>query len=229
MRSPRDAAIASAVAVIALLGGAFAVRSLQVAAALALLIALLAVHSHSRRYGMIGLWAIWLLSPWLRRVLALAGESPLADPLALLPFVATAMLALVELRRSSLSREARAAVGLAAAGFLIGAPMGMLADPLAFGFGMTAYLAAVSAFVLGWGDGCEGRRPTLVDALLYGLPVLAAYGIVQYFAPLSSWDASWVSRPPTCQRLAVRSPYAIRHLTPEPLIVGAVLLWRREK
>lgn len=187
-----DAAIAAGIAAIAVLGGAFAVRSLQAAAALALLVLLLAVYSHSRRFGLIGLWSVWLLSPLLRRVLALAGDTPLADPLALLPFVATGMLAVLELRRSTLSREARTTLGLATLGFLIGAPMGMLADPLAFGFGITAYLAAVSAFALGWGDGREGGRLTLVEVLAYGLPLLAVYGILQYFLPLTDWDSTWV-------------------------------------
>jgi putative inorganic carbon (hco3(-)) transporter len=188
-----DAATVAGVIAIAVLAGAIAVRSVQAAAALALLVLLVAVYVQSRRIGLIALWSVWLISPALRRILALSGETQLADPLALLPFVATGALALIELRRSTLSPAARTTLGLATLGFLIGAPAGMLADPLAFGFGLTAYLAAVSAFALGWGDGREGGELTLVRSLAYLLPPLAIYGILQYFLPLTAWDSSWIA------------------------------------
>lgn len=187
-----DATIIAAVAGFALITGAMAVRSIQAASALVLLVLTLAVYVQSRRTGLVLLWSLWLLAPALRRILALTGETQVADPLALLPFIATGMLALVELRRSTLSPPARAVLAMATLGFLIGAPAGMLADPLAFGFGLTAYLAAVSAFALGWADRREGADLSLVRACTYLLPPLALYGIFQYFLPLTAWDMTWV-------------------------------------
>lgn len=187
-----DAFLAAGVAAIAVVGGAFAVRSLQAAVALALLFLLAAIYSRSRRAGLISLWTLWLLAPALRRMLALAVETPSADPLALLPFIATAGIALIELRRTNMSRPARIAISLATLGFLIGAPAGLAADPLAFGFGLTAYLAGVSALVLGWGDRREGGQLSLVKVLTIVLPPLAAYGVLQYLIPLTSWDSHWV-------------------------------------
>ena len=186
-----DAATAAAIAAVAVISGALAVRSMQAATSLALLVMLLRSTGSRRRAGLVGLWTIWLLAPGLRRVLALAEGTPGADPLALLPFVATGVLALIELRRSTMTRSARITVQVAAAGFLIGAPMGLFGDPQAFGFAMVAYLAGLSAFVLGWGDGREGGL-TLVRVLVVALPPLAVYGILQYFFPLPAWDSSWL-------------------------------------
>ena len=92
-----DLTIVVAVGGLALLSGAFAIRSLQAATALTLLVLLLAVYSQSRRAGMVGLWTVWLLTPALRRIIALSEGTPGADPLVLLPFLATAMMALIEL------------------------------------------------------------------------------------------------------------------------------------
>lgn len=198
-----DAAIVAAVALIAVVGGAFAVRSLQAATALALFVLLIAVYGQSRRAGLMGLWTLWLLAPALRRVLALAGEAPAADPLALLPFVATGALALIELRRSTMSRPARTTLVFAALGFLIGAPMGLLADPTAFTFGLLAYLSGLFAFALGWGDGREGKQLTLTQVLVVALPPLALYGVLQYFFPLPVWDSGWIE---TADLASIGSP-----------------------
>lgn len=187
---PRSGGLGAAA--LAALGGAFAVRSPQAAVALVLLVLLLAVHARSRRAGLVCLWTLWLLTPALRRLLALAEDAPGADPLSLLPFLATGALALFELRRSTMTREARRTLAIGALGFLVGVPMGLQADPLAFGFGLVSYLAGLSAFALGWGDGVEGKRLTLVQTLAVALPPLALYGILQYFFPLPAWDANWV-------------------------------------
>jgi hypothetical protein len=188
-----DLAVVAAIGAIAVVGGAFAVRSLQAATALTLLVLLLAVYSQSRRAGLIGLWTIWLLTPALRRIVALAEGTPGADPLALLPFIATGVLALIELRRTTMSSAARTTLGIAALGFLIGAPMGLLADPLAFGFALTAYLAGLFAFAIGWADARGDGRLTLVQVLMVALPPIALYGVLQYFFPLTSWDANWIA------------------------------------
>jgi putative inorganic carbon (hco3(-)) transporter len=178
---------------LAVLGGAFAVLSAQAAVALALLILLLAVHSQSRTAGMVLLWCCWLFTPALRRMLDLVVEAPAADPLSLMPFVGTGLLALFEMRRARLSRPAGRALGLAAFGFLLGVPAGLVADPIAFGFGSAAYGAGLSALVLGWVDARErGGELSLRRTLAVTAVPIAAYGIAQYFLPLTAWDANWV-------------------------------------
>jgi putative inorganic carbon (hco3(-)) transporter len=184
---------ALAVAGLAAVGGAAAVHSVQTAVALALLILLLAVHSQSRSAGMVLLWSYWILTPALRRLLDLAVDAPAADPLSLLPFVGTGLLALLEMRRARLSRSAGQVLGIAAFGFLLGVPAGLVADPLAFAFGAAAYGAGLSAFVLGWVDGGRGDGDTTLRRTLAVAAVpIAVYGITQYFVPLTAWDANWV-------------------------------------
>ena len=196
---------AAVVGGIALIAGALAVKSLQAGTAFAVLVLLVAVHGQSRRAGMFGLWTIWLLTPGLRRLLALAGGTPTADPLSLLPFVATAILALIEMRRTSMSREAQTTVGFAALGFMIGAPMGLKADPVTFAYSAMAYLSGVGALVLGWVDARERGRPTLIQVLVTVLPLVAVYGIFQYFFPLTSWDLNWIE---TVKLASIGSPQA---------------------
>jgi len=177
--------------------GGLAVRSLQTSVTLALLLLLLALRLQSRTTGMTLLWGYWLLAPFLRRLLELAVEAPGADPLSLLPFLGTAMLALLELREDRLDRRARTILLLASAGFAIGVPAGLAADPAAGGFAVFAYLAALSAFVLGWGDGVRpGSGLTLYRVLAVALIPLSAYAVLQYFVPLAAWDAHWVATAP---------------------------------
>lgn len=180
------------VAALALLTGAMAVRSTQLAVAFVLLVLLAAVRAQSRTGGMVVLWVYWLLVPVIRRMLELAVSAPAADPLSLLPFVATAGLALVELDANRLDRRGRTILALAASGILLGVPIGLTADPASAGFAAVAYLAGLSAFVLGWGDDARSSSDSSLEKVLSsGLPVLALYGIAQYLIPLTSWDAKW--------------------------------------
>jgi putative inorganic carbon (HCO3(-)) transporter len=192
--SRSNVASAPLVALAALIAGAMAVRMPQLAVAGTLLVVLFAVRVESRSAGLATLWAYWLLMPALRRVLDMLFSAPAADPLSLLPFVATALLALMELRENRLSRKARAILSMAAVGFLIGVPMGLTVDPAAATFAATAYIAALSAFVIGWGDEVHSHSgSTLERTLKSALPILALYGIAQYFFPLTSWDDNWVT------------------------------------
>jgi len=180
-------------AAMALLVGAIAMRSPQAATTLTLLLLLPAVRAQSRSAGLMTLWAYWLLVPMVRRILDLSAETPGADPLSLLPFLGTALLAVMELRENQLDRRARRILTAASAGFLLGVPTGLLADPAAVSFATLAYLAAVSAFVLGWGDAMRPEAgSTLYRALAVTLIPLSLYAILQYFFPLTSWDAHWV-------------------------------------
>jgi putative inorganic carbon (hco3(-)) transporter len=188
-----DIAGAPVVLALALATGAAAVRSPQLAVAISLLVLLFAVRAQSRTGGLIVLWSYWLLTPAIRRLLELMGSAPAADPLSLMPFVATGILALMELQANRLDRRARTIVVLAVAGVLIGVPAGMLADPASASFAAIAYCAGISAFALGWGDEVRSpRRSTLEQVLAAALPLLALYGIAQYFLPLTAWDSNWV-------------------------------------
>jgi len=192
--SRSNVASAPLVALAALLAGAMAVRMPQLAVCGTLLVLLFAIRVESRSAGLATLWAYWLLMPALRRILDQAAPAPSADPLSLLPFVATALLALMELRENRLSRKGRTILGLGTAGFLIGVPIGLTVDPAASIFAATAYVAGLSAFVIGWGDEVRPQSgSTLEDALKTALVPLALYGIAQYFFPLTSWDQNWVT------------------------------------
>jgi putative inorganic carbon (HCO3(-)) transporter len=126
-------------------------------------------------------------------MLDLVVEAPAADPLSLLPFVGTGLLALLEMRRARLGTAAGRTLGLAAFGFLLGVPHGLVSDPIAFGFGSAAYAAGLSALVLGWVDAQErGGALSLPRVLAVTAVPIAAYGIVQYFLPLTAWDSNWV-------------------------------------
>jgi hypothetical protein len=183
-----------AAVVIAVVGGVLVVHSTQIALTMTLLLLLLAARIQSRTAGLSLMWSYWLLAPFLRRVLdnSIGPVSP--DPLSLLPFLATALLAAIELRRTHLDHRARTILTMGTIGFLIGAPLGLIADPTAAGFAIFAYVTGLSAFILGWGDGqLPDGNGTLQKIVMYVLPVLALYGLAQYFFSLTSWDAHWVA------------------------------------
>ncbi len=192
--SRSNLASAPLIALIALLTGAMAVKSAQLAVAGTLFVLLLAVRIESRSAGLAVLWSYWLLLPAIRRIVDLvAAGSPSADPLSVLPFACTGLLAIMEMRENRLSRRARTILGASAVGFLIGVPVGLTVDPAATSFAAFAYLAGLSAFVIGWGDEVRpGAGSTLEKVLLGALIPLALYGIAQYFYPLTSWDDNWV-------------------------------------
>lgn len=190
----RGAAGIVAAVVIAVVGGVLVVHSTQLALTMTLLLLLLAARIQSRTAGLSLMWSYWLLAPLLRRVLdnSIGPVSP--DPLSLLPFLATALLAAIELRHTHLDQRARTILTLGTIGFLIGAPLGLIADPTAAGFAIFAYGTGLSAFILGWGDGqLPDGTGTLQKIVMYVLPVLAIYGLAQYFFSLTSWDAHWVA------------------------------------
>lgn len=190
-RSWLTSALATAMAAIA---GALAVRSPQAAVTLALLVLLLAVRAQSRAAGLTLLWSYWLLAPLVRRTLDLATAAPGADPISLLPFLGTGLLAMIELRENRLDRRGRWILSLAVLGVLLGLPAGFAADPEAASFAAVAYGAGIAAFVIGWGDAVRPKDGSiLLRTLTAALIPLSAYAIFQYFFPLASWDAHWVA------------------------------------
>ncbi|HEU4707555.1 MAG TPA: O-antigen ligase family protein [Solirubrobacterales bacterium] len=188
---------AGLIALVALAVGATAVVSIQAATTFVLLVLLVAVRKESRSGGLLVMWSFWFLAPGLRRVFDLSGAAPGADPLSLLPFAATVLLAAMELWEDRLDRRARWILGLGVAAIGLGLPMGLLVDPAAAIFAATAYGAAISAFVLGWGDGTSRISvPTLHRALAVAMVPLSLYAILQYFVVLPVWDSKWVASDP---------------------------------
>lgn len=166
-------------------------RSPQLGATTALVVLALGLHIASRPAGLTVMWLVWLLGPWLRRVLGLAEDSGGADPLALLPFLVTGGIVAIELYRATLSRFAAGVLLVAAAGYAVGVPAG-LGAPTSAAFALFAYLVAVGCFVIGYGErqGMDGL--TLRRVLLVAAPPLALYAILQYVGPLMPWDQAWL-------------------------------------
>jgi O-antigen ligase len=167
--------------------------SLQSAVAFVLVLLVVGLHQYDRRYGLIAMFALWFLAPGLRRVLGLHTGFVENDPLSLAPFVATAALAALELVQSHIPSRIRALLLVAATGFAIGVPAGLLLGPRAAVYACGAYVAGVSAAVLGFNERSTTLRDsTLRAVLLYGIPAIALYAILQRVLPVPPWDQHWL-------------------------------------
>jgi hypothetical protein len=174
-----------------ILGWAMTV-SIQAACAFVLVIVVVALYQHDQRWGLVGLLSLWLLAPLVRRVLALMSGPIENDPLSLAPFLATGALAALALVQVHVPAKIRVVLLLAAAGFALGLPFGFVAGPRAGLYAFVAYLAAVSAGVLGYAEGVSSRDSILRRVLVIGLPLIAAYAIAQRYLPLTVWDQTWL-------------------------------------
>lgn len=184
--------VGGSLAAAALLAGVTVV-SMQLACAIVLVGAVIAVFACSRTSGLIALWMLWLTAPLIRRVFGLIDGYIGADPLALAPFVATAAVAVLQLMRTPLTRRTALVLGAALFGLALGVPAA-IAEPRAGIFGLAAYGSAVVCIVLGYGEGAAaGSGFTLRRALFLATPLIAVYGILQYFLPLTEWDERWLS------------------------------------
>jgi hypothetical protein len=166
--------------------------SIQAACAFVVVVAIVALHLYDRRWGIAALFAFWFLAPGVRRVLYLTTGYVGNDPLSLAPFLATAAVAGIELLRVRVPTRVRRILLLAAAGFAIGLPVGLVHGPRAALYGFIAYLAAVSGAALGLNEGLSLKDSNLRRVLLYGLPPIAIYAIVQRMVTLPSWDLAWL-------------------------------------
>jgi hypothetical protein len=167
-------------------------RSLQLGATVVLLVLGVGLHRVNRAAGLTVVWVVWLLAPWLRRVLAL--ESPISgsDPLALAPFLLTGCIVLAEIHAAKLSRFATGTLIVVAVGYLIGVPAGM-GEPASVAYALLAYLVAAGCMVIGYREPDRLEGLTLRTVLVYALPWLALYSVLQYVGPLPSWDDAWVA------------------------------------
>jgi hypothetical protein len=174
-----------------LVAGALMV-SVQVATAFTLVALIIAIHQYNRQWGIIAVFAFWLLAPGLRRALGLMTGYLESDPLSLAPFLATSAVAGLELVRFHVPTVIRRILLLAAGGFALGLPVGLISGPSSGMYAFVAYVAAISAAVLGVGEGTATRDSTLRKVLLYGIPVVALYAIYQHSFGLPQWDKEWL-------------------------------------
>ncbi|MBV9915043.1 MAG: hypothetical protein JO153_00970, partial [Solirubrobacterales bacterium] len=166
--------------------------SLQAGFGLVLVALVIALHLHDRRAGIAALLALWLLAPMFRRLFDLLTGYVNADPLALAPVLATAGVAGLELLRGDLPPRVRRILLLAGLGFTIGLPLGML-HPLSGLYTFAAYLAGLSAAVIGFHDVPSSRRSAMRRVLIVGLIPIAVYGVWQRVVGLPVWDQSWLN------------------------------------
>jgi hypothetical protein len=197
-----------AIAIAAVICGALAVMSTQMAVSIVLLVFLLGIRGSSRTAAAVTLWSYWFLVPGLRRVLDVAAPATGTDPLSLFPFLATGLFALLELRETKLDRRARVILATALLSLAIGIPIGFVVSPQAAAFAGLAYGTAISAFVIGWGDATRGVA-SLEKVLIYLLPLIALYGIAQYLLPLTNWDSHWVA---TADIASIKAPGQLNHI-----------------
>ena len=134
---------------ILLLGGLL-ILNIQAACAFVVVVLVVALHQHDRRWGVAAMLALWFLAPGVRRTLGLLTGFVENDPLSLAPFVATAAIAGAELVQVRVPSQIRRIVLVAGAGFAIGLPAGLVAGPQAAVYTFCAYLAALSAAFLGF-------------------------------------------------------------------------------
>jgi putative inorganic carbon (HCO3(-)) transporter len=166
--------------------------SLQAGFGLVLVAFVIALHQYDRRAGIAALLALWLLAPMFRRLFDLLTGYVNADPLALAPVLATAGVAGLELLRGDLPPRVRRILLLAGVGFTIGLPLGML-HPLSGLYTFAAYLAGLSAAVIGFHDVPTSRSSAMRRVLIVGLIPIAVYGISQRVVGLPVWDQSWLN------------------------------------
>jgi O-antigen ligase len=180
-------------------GGAIAVvlawaltLSLQAACAFVVVVTVIALHQYNRQWGIAAVFAVWFLAPGLRRVLGLATGYVDNDPLSLAPFLATGAVAALELVRVYVPTRIRGILLLAAGGIAIGLPLGLVEGPRSAVYAFAAYLAGISSAVLGVGERGSLHDSTLRRVLLFGMPPIAAYAILQHVLSLPSWDQAWL-------------------------------------
>jgi O-antigen ligase len=136
--------------------------------------------------------ALWAFSPFLRRVIDYATlKFGTGGVLTLAPFLATAVVGLLATVAVRPPRYLVLAAGAVLAGIVLGVPEG-LDSPLSVVFGLFAYGSAVMALFIGYAEERRGRH-TLEVLLVLVLPVLAGYGLLQYFGRLPAWDSAWIT------------------------------------
>jgi hypothetical protein len=166
--------------------------SAQGACAFVLILLVIALHQYDRRWGVAAMFALWLVGPMLRRLFLLMTGPVGTDPLSMAPFLATAAIAGLEFAATQVPSSVRRVMVLAATGFAVGLPLGLMAGPNAAMYASLAYLAGVTGAILGFKEKPALEDSNLRRVLLYAMPPIAAYAIAQRFLPLPVWDREWL-------------------------------------
>jgi len=146
----------------------------------------------SRPLGLAALWSLWFLAPFIRRLLDLTETTTGPDLLAVAPFVATGIVALVEYTRRPVTGRAWVVPAVAVGGFAIGLPQGF-GDPDPLGFAFGTYLLGLTGFFIGYAEELEPDKPLDLERLLLLLvPLVTLYAIYQSLFPLPAWDDHWL-------------------------------------
>lgn len=141
--------------------------------------------------GLVLLLALWIVAPFVRRVLDLVTYTSGSDLLSVAPFIATGMVGLAAWQRLRPIRTPALVAALALAGLALGVPTG-LGETLPLLYATLAYSAGVMALFIGYSDWRDGR-PVVERILLVLVPLAALYAIWQYFLPvLPAWDELWL-------------------------------------
>jgi hypothetical protein len=173
------------------LTAALTLWSVQAALAAVCVLGLLAIYVRDRSAGIAAVVAFWWIAPLLRRIVQQETGYVSSDPLSLAPFVATGVVAAVELNRARLSSTATRVLACAAAAFALGLPAGLQAGPFAATYALVGYLTALGFLVVGYVEARSGRLMGLAAAVRYALPAVAVYALVQAVA-MPPWDQAWL-------------------------------------
>jgi putative inorganic carbon (hco3(-)) transporter len=178
---------------VALLTARLTLISVQYGCTIALVVVTVGLYVRSRTAGLVAVWLCWLLAPFVRRLFLLSDPVVGAEPLALAPFLVTAIVIGLELQQMTLTPQLRRMLQYVAIGFGIGVPLGFANAPAAAAFAFFAYVTAGACMVLGYREATE-VRPVLPRLLVAATPFLALYAFRQYYVlPLPEWDEVWRS------------------------------------
>ena len=220
-------------------GGAFAASFLPVAGVLGVAVpaaslgasGLLLLRRQWIAHLELVLW-LWLLTPFVRRVIDEAGSfseqstvllaAPLASLLALFPALA---------RPSRLHRDASSLFLVALTGFAYAFAVGAVRfGVVPAGVGLVPWLAplAVGLHVATMDVPMDELRQAVIRISTFGALVLGAYGTYQYFL-LPSWDANWMMNVPLVsigrpEPLEVRVFSTLNAPAPFAMVLGALLV-----
>jgi hypothetical protein len=166
--------------------------SAQYGCTVAIVVVTVGLYVRSRTAGLVAVWMCWLLGPFVRRLFLLDPDAAIgAEPLALAPFLVTAIVIGLELQQIKVSPRLRKALMYVSIGYAIGVPIGFVNAPAAAAFAFFAYVTAGASMVIGYRESSD-VRPVLPRLLVAASPFLALYAFRQYYVlPLPEWDRVW--------------------------------------
>lgn len=140
-------------------------------------------------------WWIWFITPFVRRLIDYQTGYNSLSPVMLTPLLVTCFAFFTVLRYGKLLRDrAYAPFALALLGVLYGYVVGVVRAGVASAtFDLVTWLAPVCFgfhIIVCWRE-YPAYRQAVRSTFMWGVLVMGAYGVIQFFAP-SAWDARWV-------------------------------------